>query len=120
MLDIYTAPDKGTIAITSPLPASPGTAIRVRAEWTGAPGGAVRIELHRRTNAPNGQEGVVAAVALPDGALHSGPAEADLLIPAGSPPSFDGAGLELAYIVRALVDRKFRTDAAIERPVAVA
>ena len=92
----------------------------MRAEWPGAPGGTVRLELHRRTNAPNGLEGVVASVALPDGALRSGPVEADLPIPAGSPPSFDGAGLELAYIVRVLVDRKFRTDAAIERPVAVA
>ncbi len=120
MLDIYTAPDKATIAITTPLPAAPGTAIHVRAEWPGAPGGTVRVELHRRTNAPNGQEGVVASMVAADGALRAGPLDAELLIPAGSPPSFDGAGLELAYIVRVLVDRKLRSDAAIERPVAVA
>jgi hypothetical protein len=42
-----------------------------------------------------------------------------LLVPAGSAPSFDGAGLEIDYIVRVLVDRRFRTDAAIERPVGI-
>jgi hypothetical protein len=39
--------------------------------------------------------------------------------PAGTAPSFDGAGLENAYVIRVLVDRRFRPDAAIERPVAV-
>jgi hypothetical protein len=36
-----------------------------------------------------------------------------------SEPSFDGAGLEIAYVIRVLVDRRFRTDAAIERPVGI-
>jgi len=34
-------------------------------------------------------------------------------------PSFDGAGLEITYVIRVLVDRKFRSDAAIERPVGI-
>ena len=38
---------------------------------------------------------------------------------AGSPPSFDGAGLENSYVIRALIDRRFRSDLAIERPLAV-
>jgi hypothetical protein len=75
--------------------------------------------LHRRTNAPNGQEGIIASVVVSPADLSSGAAEARLLVPPGSAPSFDGAGLELNYIIRALVDRRFRSDAAIERPVAI-
>ena len=41
------------------------------------------------------------------------------LVPAGSAPSFDGAGLEINYVIRVLVDRRLRSDAAIERPVAI-
>jgi hypothetical protein len=44
---------------------------------------------------------------------------ARLVVPPGSAPSFDGAGLEIRYVIRILVDRRFRTDAAIERPVAI-
>ncbi len=112
--------DEGTISITSPLPAAPGSTIGVRAAWPNAPGGAARIELHRRTNAPNGTEGIVAVANTGSEELRAGSAEVALALPAGSAPSFDGAGLEVAYVVRVLVDRRFRPDTAIERPVAVA
>jgi hypothetical protein len=52
-------------------------------------------------------------------AIQSGAAEARLLVPLGAAPSFDGAGLEINYVIRVLVDRQFRSDAAIERPVAI-
>ena len=39
--------------------------------------------------------------------------------PPDAPPSFDGAGLEILYVIRVLVDQVFRPDAAIERPVAI-
>jgi hypothetical protein len=108
------------IGITSPLPAPNGTELAVRAAWPGAPGGQkARIELHRRTNAPNGVEGIIATMAIEPATLSSGTAEVRLLVPAGSPPSFDGAGLEIVYIVRVLIDRRFQSDAAIERPVAI-
>jgi len=119
MLDTYVTPDGGEVDITTPLPATPGSLLGVRARWPGAPGGDVRIELHRRTNAPNGEEGVVASASLPAGSLGGG-VEAQLAIPPDCAPSFDGAGLELTYIVRVLVDRRFRNDAAIERTVAIA
>lgn len=119
MLDTYAAPGGATVSITTPLPAAPGTLLGVRANWPAAPEGDVRIELHRRTNAPNGVEGIVASASLPSGALR-GTADAELAIPADCAPSFDGAGLEITYIVRVLVDRRFRADAAIERPVAIA
>jgi hypothetical protein len=93
----------------------------VKVAWPSAKGGdKARVELHRRTNAPNGIEGIVASVAVTPAELTSGSAEVRLTVPTGSAPSFDGAGLEITYILRVLVDRRFRPDAAIERPVAIA
>jgi hypothetical protein len=108
-----------TISIATPLPASPGSSLPVKAVWPAAPSGEARIELHRRTNAPNGAEGILASAATTGEALRAG-AEVQLAIPAGAAPSFDGADLELRYIVRVLVSRRFRPDSAIERPVAIA
>jgi hypothetical protein len=119
MLDTYAAPGGATISVTSPLPARPGTLLTVQANWPSAPDGPVRIELHRRTNAPNGTEGIIASAALAEGSLRGG-ATAELAIPPDSSPSFDGAGLEILYVIRVLIDRRFRNDAAIERTVAVA
>lgn len=113
--------DGATIAIASELPAPIGSEILVRTTWPGAPGGRpARVELHRRNNAPNGAEGIVASVSLPSDAVRAGSAEARLPVPTGSPPSFDGADLQITYIVRVLVDRRFMPDAAIERPVGIA
>ena len=119
MLDIVDI-EGASISVTTPLPASPGSTIGVRAAWPGAPGGPARIELHRRTNAPNGAEGIIAVEATSSDALRAGSAEVSLALPPGTAPSFDGADLEITYVVRVLIDRKLRPDAAIERPVAVA
>jgi hypothetical protein len=119
MLDAVTV-DGATISATTPLPVAPGGILGVHAAWPGAPGGPARIELHRRTNAPNGAEGIIAVAATDSDALRAGTAEAALTLPPGIAPSFDGADLENTYVVRVLVNRKFRPDAAIERPVAVA
>ena len=73
-----------------------------------------------RTNAPNGTEGIIAVATSDSDALRAGSAEAALALPSGIAPSFDGADLEITYVVRVLVNRKFRPDTAIERPVAVA
>ena len=113
--------DGATIDITSPLPAAIGSTIGVRVRWPDAPDGRdARIELHRRNNAPNAAEGIVASESVSSGSLASGDATARLVVPEGSPPSFDGAGLEIAYVIRVLVDRRFMPDAAIERPVGIA
>jgi len=110
----------GTINVESPLPAESGQDVLVKVSWPSAPQGqGARIELHRRTNAPNGQEGIIASAALAPADLVSGAAEVRLSVPAGSAPSFDGAGLEITYVIRVLVDRRFRSDAAIERPLGV-
>jgi hypothetical protein len=110
----------GTISVDSKLPAMPGTAMRVRCVWPGAPGGPARIELHRRSNAPNGVNAIILTSDVTGEQLASGAAVVELPLPADLSPSFDGAGLTLTYIVRVLVSRRFRPDAAIERPVAIA
>lgn len=118
MLDTYAAPGGGTVSVTTPLPARPGTLLGVHAVWPSAPDGDARIELHRRTNAPNGTEGIIASAVVPSGTLRGG-TDVQLAIPLECAPSFDGAGLEISYIIRVLVDRRFRNDAAIERTVAI-
>jgi hypothetical protein len=109
-----------SINVLSPLPAPAGQEVVVTVVWPSAPSGqGARIEIHRRTNAPNGTEGIIASAKIEPASLTSGSAEARLLVPAGSAPSFDGAGLEITYGIRVLVDRRLRSDAAIERPLAV-
>ena len=109
-----------TINVTSPLPAPAGQEVAVTVSWPSAPSGqGARIEIHRRTNCPNGTEGIIASAAIDPASLNSGAAQANLLVPAGSAPSFDGAGLEIDYVIRVLVDRRFRADAAIERPLGI-
>ena len=109
----------GVIGVTTPLPAPAGSEIGVSIRWPSASGGSVgRVELQRRTNAPNGETGVIASVPVDPKALQGG-LEVRLAVPSGSAPSFDGAGLENTYVIRVLVDRRFRPDAAIERPIAV-
>jgi hypothetical protein len=119
LLDAVSIGD-AVIGVSSPLPASAGTEIVVDVRWPGAPkGNGCRVELHRRTNAPNGVEGIIAAVAIDPGQLSGGARGVRLALPADTAPSFDGAGLHIDYIVRVLIDRRFMTDAAIERPVAI-
>jgi hypothetical protein len=109
-----------TISVESPLPVAAGQPVAVKVSWPSAPQGqGARIELHRRTNAPNGEEGILASAPVATADLVSGAAAAQLLVPAGSAPSFDGAGLEIDYVIRVLVDRRFRADAAIERPLGI-
>jgi len=119
ILDAVSVGD-AVISVSTPLPAAPGSEMDVSVLWPSASGGtAGRVELHRRTNAPNAEWSVVASVPVDPAALKSG-AGIRLAVPVGVPPSFDGAGLENEYVIRALVDRRLRPDAAIERPVAIA
>jgi len=102
------------------LRAPAGQEVAVTVSWPSAPSGqGARIEIHRRTNCPNGTEGIIASAAVDPASLASGAAQANLLVPPGSAPSFDGAGLEIDYVIRVLVDRRLRADVAIERPLAI-
>lgn len=112
--------DGGTISVESDLPAMPGSSLDVAVRWPGAPGGNARIELHRRSNAPNGVNAELISAPTTGAELAAGSARASLPLPADLSPSFDGADLQLFYVIRVLVDRRFMPDAAIERPVAIA
>ncbi len=108
------------IGITTPLPALAGSEVVLTIHWPSAGGGSAgRVEIQRHTNAPNGETGIIASVPVDPRALQGG-AEVRLMVPPGIAPSFDGAGLENVYVLRALVDRRLRPDAAIERPIAIA
>jgi len=112
--------DGGTVTVTSPLPAPAGSELAIRVAWPNAPDGrAARAELHRLSNAPNAETGILTSQPVEVAALRAG-TDVRLTVPADAPPSFDGAGLENRYIVRILVDRRLRSDAAIERPIGVA
>jgi hypothetical protein len=113
--------EDAVISVTSELPAAPGSSLRVTVRWPSAPvGRGARIELHRHTNAPNGETGIIASAELASAGLVDGSAVAALDVPTDTAPSFDGAGLQIMYVVRVLVDIAFRPDAAVERPVAIA
>ncbi len=119
MLDAVPLKDGATIGVTNPKPVKAGSVVGVQVAWPGAPDGEARIELHRRTNAPNGEEGILGSQATTGAALRAGVTAELGGLAFGVPPSFDGAGLENAYIIRVLIDRRFRTDLAVERPIAV-
>jgi hypothetical protein len=109
----------GRISVTSPLPAPSGSEMRLRVTWPAAAAGrGIRLELHRRSNAPNAAEGILSSVPLRPEDL-AGTGEVSLPVPPSAPPSFDGAGLENSYVIRVLVDRALRPDVAIERVVGV-
>jgi hypothetical protein len=112
--------DGGTISIESKLPAMAGGSLVVLARWPSAPGGPARIELHRRSTAPNGINAIISSVDTTGAEIAAGSARVELPVPADASPSFDGADLQLFYIVRVLIDRRFMPDSAIERIVAVA
>ena len=119
MLDAVSA-HGATISVLSHLPVAPGSQLAIGVNWPSAPAGEARIELHRRSNAPNGINAVLASRQLDAAELQSGAARVEFPIDADVAPSFDGAGLELNYVVRVLVNRRFRPDAAAERLVAIA
>ncbi len=107
------------LVVTSELPVRAGSEVVLRIQWPSAPDGrGGRVELQRMSNAPNAETGILASEAVAVDALRQG-AEVRLALPPGAPPSFDGAGLENRYVVRVLVDRRLRADAAVERPIAI-
>jgi len=63
----------GSIDVVSPLPAPAGQEVDVKVSWPSAPSGrGARIEIYRRTNAPNGTEGIVASADVDPATLTSG------------------------------------------------
>jgi hypothetical protein len=110
----------GTIAV-SPIPPVPaGSELEVTVTWPGAGSGrGGRLELQADVKAPNSLSGVVLYSAIVDPNLFRGGTTLRIPIPADAPPSLDDKGVKVSYRIRALVDRSFRSDLAIERALAV-
>lgn len=110
----------GTIAV-SPIPPTPaGSELDVTVIWPGAGSGrGGRLELQADVKAPNSLSGVVLFSAVIDPQAFRGGTTVRIPIPADAPPTLNDKGVVVSYRIRALVDRSFRSDLAVERALAV-
>ena len=119
MFDVWSEGD-GSIAVNPLPPIVAGTPVEVTVTWPSAGSGrGGRFELQANVDAPNGIKGLVLSSTPVDPAALRGGATFTVLIPPDAPPTFAEQGLSVNYRLRALVDRSFRSDLAIERALAV-
>ena len=119
LYDSWTVAD-ASIAVNPLPPAVAGSEIAVSVNWLGAGSGrGARLELQADVKAPNALSGVVLySVALQPDAFRGG-STLSIPIPADAPPTLDDKGVAVSYRIRALVDRPFRSDLAVERALAI-
>lgn len=119
LFDAWQTPE-ATIAVSPIPPLVAGTEIDVTVNWPGAGGGrAGRLELQADIEAPNGIRGLVLwSTQLDPNVFRSG-TTVRVPVPADAPPTFSSQGIGVGYRIRALVDRSFRSDLAVERAIAV-
>jgi hypothetical protein len=119
MFDIWSEGDS-SIGVKPLPPITAGTEIEVTVTWPSAGSGrGGRFELQANVDAPNGIKGIVLSSSPVDPAAFRGGATFRVQIPADAPPTLVDQGLAVNYRLRALVDRPFRSDLAIERALAV-
>jgi hypothetical protein len=119
LFDAYGKGD-ATIAVSPIPPITAGTEIDDTVNWPSAGGGkGGRLELQADIEAPNGIRGLVLWSMQVDPNLFRGGTTVRIPIPADAPPSFSSQGIGVGYRLRALVDRSFRSDLAVERAIAV-
>lgn len=111
---------EGSIAVNPLPPAVAGSEIEVAVTWPGAGSGrGGRLELQADVKSPNALSGVVLfSQAVDPNAFRSG-TTLRVPIPADAPPTIDDKGVAVSYRIRAIVDRAFRSDLALERALAV-
>ena len=78
-----------------------------------------RLELQADVKAPNGLSGVVLWTTAVDPAAFRAGTTMKIPIPADAPATLTDKGVAVGYRIRALVDRPFRSDLAVERALAV-
>jgi hypothetical protein len=119
MFDLWSEGD-GSIGV-KPLPPIPaGTNVDVTVTWPSAGSGrGGRLELQADVKAPKGISGLVLWSVAVDPAAFRGGTTFTIAVPPDAPPTFADQGLAINYKLRALVDRSFRSDLAIERALAV-
>jgi hypothetical protein len=109
-----------TIAVKPLPPVVAGSEIDVSVTWPSAGSGrAGRIELQADVQAPHGISKLVLwSTSLDPAALREG-VTVRIPFPADAPPTMSAEKLGVSYRIRALVDRKLRSDLAVERAIAV-
>lgn len=119
MFDVYGSGD-GTITVSPLPPALAGSELEVTVNWPGAGAGrGGRLELHADIDAPNRLSSVVLFSQVVDPNAFKSGVTVKIPIPADAPPTLDDKGVAVHYRIRALVDRAFRSDLAVERFLAV-
>jgi hypothetical protein len=92
----------------------------VTVNWPGAGAGrGGRLELQADVDAPNKLSGVVLFSQVVDPNAFKSGYTTKITIPADAPGIVNDKGVAVHYRIRALVDRAFRSDLAVERFIAV-
>ncbi len=119
LFDSWSVAD-GSIAVSPLPPAVAGSEIEVSVTWPGAGSGrGGRLELQADVKAPNALSGVVLFSQAVDPNAFRGGTKLRVAIPADAPPTLDDKGVKVSYRLRAIVDRAFRSDLALERSLAI-
>jgi hypothetical protein len=110
----------GAIRVSPVPPLTAGSEAAVIVEWPGAPDGrGARLELQADIEGPNGITGLVLWSSSVEARAFREGMTTRVPLPVDAPPTVSAHGVGVAYRLRALVDRAFRPDVAIERPIAV-
>lgn len=119
MYDAWQAGD-ATIAVRPLPPVAAGSELDVTVTWPSAGSGrGGRIELQADVKAPNGISNLVVWSTAVDPAAFREGVTVRIPFPADAPPTMAADRIAVSYRIRALVDRKFRSDLAVERAIAV-
>jgi hypothetical protein len=120
MHDVWSTPEGASISVQPVPPLVPGTPVAVTVTWPEAPsnGRSGRIEVIVDVDAPNGGSQVIATTETNVDSLRGG-VELSLVLPADMPPTLDADRIKVRYLIKAVVDIRFRPDASTERLVVV-
>ena len=109
-----------SIAVKPLPPIAAGSEIEVTVTWPSAGSGrGGRLELQADIKAPNGLSDLVLFSTAVDPAAFRGGTTIKVPIPPDAPATLNDKGVVVGYRIRALVDRSFRSDLAVERALAV-
>ena len=120
MHDVWSTPEGASISVQPVPPLVPGAPVAVTVTWPDAPsnGRSGRIEVLVDVDAPNGGSQVIATTQTTADALRGG-VELSLVLPADMPPTLDADRIKVRYLIKAIVDIRFRPDASTERLIVV-
>jgi hypothetical protein len=119
MFDVYGSGD-ATISVKPLPPIAAGSEVEVTVNWPGAGAGrGGRLELQADVDAPNKLSGVVLFSQAVDPNAFKAGYTTKITIPADAPAVLNDKGVAVHYRIRAIVDRAFRSDLAVERYLAV-